>query len=167
LQRTKRNIGFRSLAETSKIPKSTLHRWISKQPSKAGAGRPAVMTSEEEGILVAALKFMAQCNMPWERKDVKIIIKEFLDDQGRPNQFKDNVPSDDWVRGFEKRHPELSQRSVELLTLARIKHLTPDTVHAFFDLLEPQIIKFNLANAPNRIWNLMKLDSTLTPQERE
>ena len=43
-----------------------------------------------------------------------------------------------WLRGFLKRHPELTFRKPEKLSLARAKGFTKETFDAFFKLLKDE-----------------------------
>jgi hypothetical protein len=55
------------------------------------------------------------------------------------------------LKNFFKRNPQLSFRTPQGMSYARIKSFTPENVNAFFNIHEPELskIKFN----PNRIFN--------------
>lgn len=53
------------------------------------------------------------------------------------------------LRGFSKRHPNLSFRKPQGISKARIKVLAPEKLNTFFDLLEQQMQKTNHNNAKN------------------
>lgn len=48
-------------------------------------------------------------------------------------RFVDNLPGVDFIRGFMKRHPELSVRTANLLKRSKAA-LSPEIVNSFFDL---------------------------------
>ena len=150
IAQSKSPTSLRRFAKAKGVPFTTAQRWVNQPPSKKKVGRPTVMTEEEENLLATALKFLGDSNMGRDRDDVRNMVQAFLQVTKRPNPFKDLKPGMEWLRGFEKRHPEISQRSAEVLTVARAKSLTPETVNIFFDKYE-QILSDNSENGlPNQ-----------------
>ena len=125
----------RSFAKRKNIPKSTVQRWLTKQPSLQ-RGHKTIFSKEEELILVSALKYLADCNMPFDRDDLKRVVKQFLDSSQRQSPFPDNIPGIDWLLSFEKRHPDLAKRKPQLLAQNRANNATPETINFFFDMFE-------------------------------
>ena len=145
------NLSLRSFAKAKGIPKSTVERWIKTKP-RENAGKPCVLSTEEEDLIAKALIYLADCNMPQNRSDIIAMIKNFMEATKRPSPFKNGTPGKDWLLGFEKRHPELSKRSPELLTLARAKSMNPESVNAFFDMFEEMTAKYGITDA-EQLWN--------------
>lgn len=50
-----------------------------------------------------------------------------------------------WLRGFIRRHPELSVQTPQDVSAARIKGFNPDVVKSFFDLYEPEMAKIKFS----------------------
>ena len=151
----KKKTSIRKFAKAKGIPYATAQRWI-KQPPTKKPGHPTILTKEEENLLATALKFLGDANMGQDRDDLANMVQAFIRTTHRPNPFHDGKPGIDWIRGFEKRHPEISQRTGEILTVARAKSLTPETVNIFFDKFEKILDDnqaTNLRNQPGRIWN--------------
>jgi hypothetical protein len=132
------------------IPRTTVFRWVNKAPS-IQRGHKTVLTADEENIIVAALKFLAECNMPFDRDDIKTLVKSFLASSKRASPFKNNNPGMDWMKLFERRHPDISKRQPEILTLARAKNMTPEVVNHFFNTYE-KVVSDNSLTA-ERIFN--------------
>ena len=152
----KGQVSLRTFAKSKGVSYGTAYRWVKKVNKKAGKGRPTVLTEEEENLLATALKFLGDSNMGQDRDDIRIMVQEFLNTSKRPNPFKDSKPGIDWITAFEKRHPEISLRSPETLTVARAKSLTPETVNIFFDKYEDLLSQHSdtgLPNEPERIFN--------------
>jgi hypothetical protein len=120
---------LREFARSKKIPWTTVRRWIKDQPARHSPGRISVLTNEEESLIVDALKFLADSNKPLDRDDIRDIVKGFIKATNRPSPFKNGIPGIDWIQKFERRHPEISKRKPELLTLARAKNMTPGQIH--------------------------------------
>ena len=57
------NLSLRSFAKAKGIPKSTVERWI-KNKLRENAGKPCVLSTEEEDLIAKALIYLADCNMP-------------------------------------------------------------------------------------------------------
>ncbi|XP_046677400.1 MFS-type transporter clz9-like [Homalodisca vitripennis] len=57
-----------------------------------------------------------------------------------------------WLRLFFKRHPELSLRKPQPLSLARIKGFSPENVKKFYDILKPELERVNFS--PTRVFNV-------------
>ena len=89
--------------------------------------------------------------MPFDRDDIKRIVKQFMNSTGRPSPFKENTPGIDWLQAFEKRHPSLSKQSPERLAQARAKNTTPEIVNAFFEIYEGAVSDHDMTE--DQIWN--------------
>ncbi|KAJ4449784.1 hypothetical protein ANN_01188 [Periplaneta americana] len=57
-----------------------------------------------------------------------------------------------WMRLFLKRHPQLSLRKPQPLSLARIQGFSPENVQKIFSILEPELMKVN--HNPLKIYNV-------------
>ena len=89
--------------------------------------------------------------MPFDRDDLKRVVKQFLDSSQRQSPFPDNIPGIDWLLSFEKRHPDLAKRKPQLLAQNRANNATPETINLFFDMFE-KVVKENNLTA-DQIWN--------------
>jgi transposase-like protein len=69
-------------AKRYNIPKTTLYDRLSGK-SKATLGRPTELTPEEEQIIVERLVVMADWAFPLTNRDLRVLIKEYLEVQGR------------------------------------------------------------------------------------
>ena len=143
---------MREFAKSKGIPFTTVRRWIKNIPKQQNRGCRRVLKDEEK-LIVTALLFLGDSNMPLDRDDIRAIIKEFIKDSGRETPFHDNCPGIDWLISFEKRHPEITKKRGEILTVARAKNMTPDVVNIFFDKFEKVVNENELALSPNSIWN--------------
>ena len=143
----------RLFAAQKGIPVTTARRWIKNIPKKQTRGRGRALTDAEENLIVTALLFLGDSNMPLDRDDIKAIVQEFVIASKRETPFQNNRPGIDWLRMFEKRHPEISKRRGEILTISRAKNMTPEVVNAFFDKYEKVVTENGLGQSPNSIWN--------------
>lgn len=86
-------------------------------------------------------------------KELKALVSESLKRNGLINPFKDDIPGDEWLRGFRKRNG-LSQKNPQTVEIARKRACNPYTVYEYFDLLEKVLRHLNLTEKPERIYNL-------------
>lgn len=101
------------------VKKSTLQDRVREKVTDK-LGRPTVLEREEEIILVERLVLMARWGFPLTCKDLRMLVKEYLDSTGRKTRFGDsNMPGPDFVKGFFRRHPSLTVRSTNLIKRSR------------------------------------------------
>lgn len=86
------------------------------------------------------LRICGDCGYPIEPVTLRLLIKEFLDRQGKVvRTFKNNLPGRDFVYRFLKRHSKsLSARMCQNIKGARAA-VNPDTVNAYFNELECEL----------------------------
>ena len=70
-----------------------------------------------------------------------------------PNPFKDNIPGRYWWLGFINRHPEVKLRKPEPLSGVRAPNMNPATVCNYFISLHDVLLKNDLLDKPQYIWN--------------
>ena len=76
------------LAEAAKhfgVPKTTLYDRLSGK-SKPQLGRPTELTAEEEEIIVDRLLLMGDWGLPLTNRDLRVLIKEYLNIEGRTSR---------------------------------------------------------------------------------
>jgi hypothetical protein len=64
------------------------------------SGRPTVLSEMEEQYLVERLIVLGDWGFPVSRRDLRTLIKDYLDGLGRTTRFPDNLPGRDFVTGF-------------------------------------------------------------------
>ena len=74
----KSKTSMRDFAKSKGIPFTTVQRWIKNIPKKQNRGRSRVLTDDEEKLIVTALLFLGDSNMPLDRDDIRTIVKEFI-----------------------------------------------------------------------------------------
>jgi hypothetical protein len=105
------NMSIREASSSFNIPKSTLHcklKGIQLRP----IGHPPSLFPEEERSFLQHLIVVAEWGFPFSNLDLRLMVKAYLDKANcRVNQFKNNIPREDWARSFLKCHSnELSCR---------------------------------------------------------
>ena len=83
------------------------------------------------------------------------MVAEFVKYHKRGDAFRNGVPGNDWWQGFLRRNPELVRRKPQQLQMIRAKASTSEIVnHWFTDCLKPVLDQLELADKPERIFNV-------------
>lgn len=111
------NMSVRAAAKSYMVPKSTIHRWlINKNSSQRGAGRPTVLTVDEEKLLVECICTLGEWGFPLQDSDVLDIVQDYMKSKNIRSPFKEHRPGKDWLKSFLRRwKSSLSFRSPEIL----------------------------------------------------
>jgi hypothetical protein len=114
----------RAAAQAYGIPRSTLKDRRAERVTRETAGRPTVLSKDEELLIVERLQIQASWGFPLTSKELCIVIKGYLDSLGKTTRFVDNTPGRDFVAGFLRRHPDLTVRKANMIkrTRAAVSH---------------------------------------------
>ena len=100
---------IRSTAHKYGIPVTTLHNHLRKTSTTVGAGRPTVLTSEEEREIVYCCQVLQEVGFGLTRAGVSRVVHDYVTDIGRHHPFYEGVPGKHWWSGFLARWPSLVQ----------------------------------------------------------
>lgn len=109
-----RRMSLRQAAKDYEVPRATLCDRL-KEDAQEKLGRPTELTMEEEAVLVERLIIMGNWGFPLSTNDLRHVIQTYLNEQGRATRFINNRPGKDFVKGFMKRHPQLTVRTANLI----------------------------------------------------
>lgn len=132
----------RAAAKKYHIPRSTIKNKLrGKYLNKPG--RPTVFTEEEEMVFVANITALSEYGFPLTDFDLKMIIRDYLASQGRTvNQFSNNVPGKDWMKGFLIRHKSLSKRLANNIKRVRAQ-VSEEIILKFSENIAKETEKFH------------------------
>jgi len=168
-------VGYLKAAKQNGVPKVTLIRYVKK--IRAGQslsnllnkplGRGTVLDETLEKELVKYALEMERCYFGMTLADLKRMAFQLAVKNKLKHPFsKDSKQAGrKWYRLFIKRHPELSLRKPQALSLARIKGFTKENVDKFYSILKAELekIKFN----PNRVYNVDETGITIVQHKSE
>jgi hypothetical protein len=102
--------------------------------TREAAGRPTVLSEDEELLIVERLVMQGERGFPLTTTGLRNIIKDYLDSQGKTTMFVEKRPGPDFVYGFLERHPTISVRHPTLPNLVERSRtrVTQETVQEFF-----------------------------------
>ena len=106
---------------------------------------------EEEGWIVDTLLYAAHNHLRLSRSDLVEAVRKLCSD-GRQVPWKpEQGPGPKWVRGFLKRHPQLSERSSRIYEANRVVSNDDERLRSFYGAWE-DFTKDNDLEA-NHLWN--------------
>ncbi|XP_058447454.1 uncharacterized protein LOC131427898 [Malaya genurostris] len=103
--------GLMSLYQAAKqynVPRTTLTMYNENRNRKGQMGPTLTFSSEEEQIMVLWVQDMYQKGLTLRRVDLLEAAQWILETFPREKKFKDNTPSNSWLRAFERRHPAIT-----------------------------------------------------------
>ncbi|XP_060575632.1 uncharacterized protein LOC132733064 [Ruditapes philippinarum] len=136
------------------VPKSTLSDRIRGRYETSVKGPSRQITPEEEAGLVNYLLHMANQGFPLNRQMTRAYIQTIVKRSGRTTLFNlDKGPSNQWLKKFIQRHPELSERKPENSDKARCSMSNRKVMADFFVLLDDILGKYGVKDKPSQIFN--------------
>lgn len=148
-----KKLSMRQASSKYGIPLGTISRKYNDKNTKKVGGQIALLPIEEN-ILVDTILFASDWGYPFEKDDVKYLVKSYLDRAGKQlKPFKNNLPGDNWYHNFIKRHSTvLKTRLGENIKRSRAA-VSRTTINEYFDSLE-----ISLLNVPSQ--NIINYDET-------
>ena len=133
---TEKHISISQAAKDNNIPRKTLADRKNKRWNSDKVGHPTKLTPEEESSLKNSIFYMASHAFPLNIKQIKGFAWPILIRSGREKQFKEGGPTEKWWRGFKKRHPDLSLRTLNSLDRGQSRMANENVVKSHFNTLK-------------------------------
>lgn len=153
-----KTMGYKKSAKTHGVPQTTLERLVKMNGPpevvvQTKLGKKPVFSPEMEDHLSTHCLQMEQKYFGITKKDICRMAFALCKENKIKNPFNNikECAGSKWFKCFLRRHPELSVRTPQGISYARIKSFTPDNVSKFFDLYEPEMDK--IRHNPSRIYN--------------
>lgn len=160
----KSEMGIKKASVAFGVPCTTLRRRARKRNKRANdskkdlGGRQPLLSVLLETDLVTYIVKMEEMFFGLTMEDVRKLGFQVAKRNGliEVNDSEDDDKKDsfgqDWLRGFLKRHPEISPRTPEATSAARARGFNREIVGKFFDMYEKLIDKHNFP--PQNIFNV-------------
>ena len=101
---------------------------------KSSEGQTALSQNLEE-VILQSLDRLTDWKVPFDRISVHCLVKVYLDKKGDAvSYFRQNMPGNDWLRGFIKRH-NLTKRITDNVKAVR-DEVNHEIINSYFDNLE-------------------------------
>lgn len=125
------------------VPRSSLIRYLKKARSEDSSierniGRPCVLTFEQENDLSRVIQSMESRLFGLTLTDVRKLVYLYCQKNRIPNNFSETfgMAGRAWMEGFRKRHPEISLRKPEAVSVQRASGFNRSKVNRFYEVLE-------------------------------
>src|SRR6218665_636859 len=151
---------YRSASKKYGVPISTLERRvknknkIAKEATKSLGSKQRIFSDAMEADLMRYILRMEELYFGLTLMDLRHMAYQIAEQNGTPNLFDSGkeLAGYDWVRGFMRRHPNLSVRTPEATSAARARGFNRVNVGDFFGLLEKVQEKWHFS--PTRVFNV-------------
>lgn len=157
IQAVKNGSSIKRAAENFGIPRKTLERRLKRNdPSKGRMGPDSLFGQENERKLVKHIKKMQKSGFPSLVDDVRRAAYFFAEQLKLPHKFNKEKERAgyDWFNSFLRRHPDLSLRKTEGVSIARGQGMNREDVGNHFKRLEACLEENGLFNKPGCIYNV-------------
>lgn len=159
LREVKSGRSLRSVSQKYNIPRRTLRDRVALplaeacSPPQLGRG-PAIPPDLEEE-LAERVKYLSDTFYGITREKLAQVAFEFAERQRAPHTFSrtKRCAGPDWVRAFLKRHPDVSIRQAENMSLTRLESVSKNNLRHFYDNLA-DVFKKHGNYPPHRIFNV-------------
>lgn len=166
VEAVKRGVATQTAARQFGVPKTTLHyHVIGKYELEKPIGFKTAFTTEEEQMLVKWVLDSACKGFPITKGNFLFSVSQLAKELNI--QFIKDKPSRSWFEGFMKRHPNVSLRTAQNLTISRAA-VTEKNLQSWFseifDYLKANKID-NLLKEPEKLFNLDESAFFLNPKQ--
>lgn len=165
-------MGYKKAAKTHNVPQSTLERYVTKYRKnpedfvfKKKLGHfTTVFSAEQEEVLVNYIRDMEARFHGLTSQEMRKLAFELAQKNNISNSFdtESGLAGQDWLKGFLKRHPEISYRKPEPTSAARAMGFNRVAVERFFELLDKVYDKHKIS--PQRIFNVDETGVSTVPK---
>jgi len=133
-------MGSHKASTVFNIPQTTPERYVknrqksSSETVKTKLGRKQVLPCDAENDLAEHCLLMERKFLGLTMADVMRLTYQLAVRNGIKNQFckRNKKAGWKWLKNFLRRHPQISVRTPEGLSLSRVKGFTPESVAQFF-----------------------------------
>lgn len=139
------------------IPRKTLERKLKSNVLTTGKMGPDSMLGQvNENKLVLHIKKAQKYGFPMTVSDVRKLAYNFAESLQINHKFNKElgIAGSDWFRSFLRRHPDLSIRKAEGVSLGRGQGMNRVDVGNYFKLLEATLKENELFDKPGSIYNV-------------
>lgn len=157
IQAVRNGSSIKGAGEDFGIPRKTLERRLRKNdPSKGRMGPDSLFGRDNEMKLVRHIKKMQNSGFPSSLDDVRRVAYFFAEQLKLRHKFNKEKERAgyDWFNSFLRRHPDLSLRKAEGVSIARKQGMNREEVGNHFQRLEACLKENALFNKPGCIYNV-------------
>lgn len=164
LDALKTGLSIRKAALAYGVPVATLAR--KKQAAitlKKRSGPSTVLLPKEEEEVVTWILYRAERGYPVTKNELLDSVQQYVILKGRTTPFINNRPGRRWYEGFRRRHPNITLRTAQHLSLSRVG-VTQECLKEWFSEQCKFLKSKNLIGiSPTRVFNCDESNIMLCP----
>ena len=162
LKAVERGLSVRQAANRFGMPRATLHDRmkltgdVSQSPAAPPKqGRYPVLPAEAEEDLAGRVLYLSDVFYGLDEQKIRSVAYEFAERNGLKHSFNTSskMAGKDWLAGFLKRHPEISVRKAESVSVQRLEGQNKANVTRFFDNVQKAMAEHG-PYPPHRVYNV-------------
>ena len=155
-------MGLREASRHYNVPVETLRRRVHGHVSVSSRpGPPTVLTFSEEEYLVNYVIKMAEIGYGLCRNEVMQVAFKIAERSGRKHPFQEGAAGRSWFDCFRSRHPSLTLRTPQPLSLARAASSNEAVMSDFYAKLASLYARLNILSKPMNIFNCDETNITV------
>ena len=159
----KSGLSLRKAANAFGVPVVTLHRKKDNLDVNSKPGPSTVFTQEEEAKIVNWIIYRGERGYPVTKTELLDCVQKYVNHSKKATPFNENRPGRHWYEAFRKRHPELTIRTAQHLSLTRAA-VTREDLMEWFQQIENYLQSNNLIHiSPDRVFNCDETSMLLCP----
>lgn len=155
---------LRTIAKQFSVPRNTLRRQV--EAHKGGKevvkqlGKKSILTASQENDLVNVTLSMESRLFGLSVMDLRRLVYQYCDINKIANPFNQErkMAGDDWARAFLKRHPNLTIRQPEAVSIGRAIGFNKEKTKRFYDVLQSVLFEDATLIIPDS--NIYNVDET-------
>lgn len=168
LQAVENGTEVRQAAKTFDVPRSTLSRKLSF-PDKIDniSGPPTALPKEVEDEIVSCIIYKAERANPITKDELLDSVQQYVRSLHLKTKFNNDRPGRHWMKGFFRRHPELTVRMAQNLMKARAD-VTEEHLREWFAEVQAFLEKKDLLGLKaSQIFNCDETSIELCPRAKK
>lgn len=150
------------------VPRSTLHNKVTgKTLMGKKPGPTTILSPEEECIIERWVCGLGVRGFPVTKRQLLRSVQLYLNINKRKTAFKNNLPGRKWFNSYRERHPQISEKISQNLTVRRAA-VTAENIRSW----HAEILKYceehdlmDVLKDPARIYNMDEKGFVLTPNK--
>jgi len=150
-------LSVRQLARAWQVPRATLQSRIAGrvQGTTHMSGRKPLFDTKSEEELVSIIKLLSQRGFPLGMKELRSVAYSYAKHNGIVGfSTRKATAGYEWLYAFLRRHPDLSIRKPEALSITRASGMNKVVMQKWFESLETSLEELGIKNRPDRLWNV-------------
>ena len=121
------------------------------QVKPGGIGRPPTLPSSLEQKVVDTAQKAAAMGFGLSRRQLLAKTGKMVKSLKLKTPFKNGIPGKEWFQGLKGRHPGITMKRPQKLSVTRAKSMNKQITDEYFDLLKQNLNELKVE--PSQIWN--------------